>query len=73
MALGEVMTSTKMEYQAGHGMRPPCNVCEVDVLDFLEPEKTRVSERWWLFVPCNRELLHICLNCGNTLRSKRLE
>lgn len=65
----------------GHmcGHRDPCSVCELEIgevewIDGSLPQiEPRLSKRSWAFIPTNRELLHICLNCGNTERSRRME
>ena len=52
-----------------------CTVCEPLGASLYEQltEAAGPSERQWIFVPCVRELLHICLHCGNTLRTQRGE
>jgi hypothetical protein len=58
----------------GRHIMPPCPVCEADALHAnRESSMALMSERVWAFVPCVREVLTICLNCGNTIRERRLE
>lgn len=56
------------------GRFSPCRVCELDRdQKNLTQSEAVLSEQHWIFVPTARELLTICLGCGNTLRERRLE
>lgn len=56
------------------GTMERCAVCEPLAAEAVSSGPLSLdSGRRWAVVPCTRELVYICLNCGNTLRTWRAE
>lgn len=63
------MTVPRHEFQiAEPGFSKACGVCE-----YWRHQDELSSEKSWVIIPTNREIVMVCLNCGNAERHKRVE